>query len=169
MEFQPDGAHLLRADKQYLFAVQREKVRAFPHLTILAAGGIHRTHQRPGKAILAAVEQHGAAAIGRAVAHHQAVTAVRFPPDFRVAEIHRAAAFGQVGGRQHRVAVPFFIVDAVAHRQRLGLGLGGAAILAQMFAHSGVHQQLAAVRQFHRAAGKAAVLVICRIGGQSCG
>ena len=161
----PVGLHLLRADQQQLFAVQREKVGTFPHSAVLVVAGIQLGDKGPVQGV-GAFKQQDAALPGLVAVACRAVVFVVLPPDFRVSEIHRAVARRQGRGVQHRVLGDLAEIHAVADCDTLGLQFrmaGGGRL------HAGVHQQQLSVRGLHRCAGKASARVGGGIGGEGGG
>ena len=168
MKLQTDGVHLLRGDQQHLLAVEREKVRTFPHTSVLIVAGGHDAHKFPMLCVAALKQQNLTAAVSAPVAHH-GIKGLALAPDFRVAEIVNAVAFGNHRAVNDRVAGLLSVIHAVADRDALGLeGLNGSVASAHI-AHTCVHQQMTPVGQFHRAAGEAAVPVIVGIRSQCRG
>ena len=164
VEFQPDGGHLLGADQQHLPPVQREKVGALPHPAVLVAAGVQGGGVMPVGAVGALEQADGAAAVLGAVARHHVKGPVLLP-DLGVPEVQHAAPCGQVAAVQNGVAGVLFIVDPVAKSKALLLELFHPAVRTAHPVNAGVHQHLPAVRQFQRAAGKAAVPVRGGVGG----
>ncbi len=133
--------------------------------------GIQRCLVGPADRVVTAVQQDRAAVVRAAVADDGAVAAVCLPPDFRVAKINGAAALGQILRGQHGVCFQLFVVHAVADGKALRLPVLQKALGRALAPNAGIHQQLAAVRQLQRAAGKAAGGIIWFIrrkrGGQT--
>ena len=167
MVLEPTGQHILGAGQKDIFPVQLEEVRALPHQAEPVFVFGQHTLELPVEPVRAGVKEDLAAAVGRAVPRHAAVGPIRLPPDFRVPEIHLAAALGDVLAGQDRIAGVLLIVHAVSHRDALGLPVvTGPVRQLGPGGDTRIHQQLPAVSQLHRAAGKAPVLVCRRIRGQ---
>ena len=130
--------------------------------------GGHATLVFPMEGILALEQQYRATAVRGAISG-DGVIGVRLFPYLRIAEIHLAAALGQVRRRQHGVSLVLNIVHAVAYGRALGLIGLQSAVLPALLAHARIHQQLAAVRKLDGAAGEAAILVVGHIRGQRGG
>ncbi len=160
------GVHFLRADQQNLFAVQREKVRAFPHPAVLAGARVDLAHEAPVQPVRA-FQQHDRALPGLvAVAGHHAVHAVPVPPDLGVSEIKLAVTLGQVGVTDDGVQQGLFKVRPVPHGDALSLGFPAEGARGL---DAGVDQHQLTVRHFHGAAGKAAAGVRRRVRRQGAG
>ena len=158
-----------RAGHQHLLAVQLEEVGAFPHDAVLAAAGVQNGDVFPVEAVGAA-EQQGCAAFRFALPDDDGgITAVCLLPDLGVAEIEAAEAVGQVMLVQYRGREGLFVIEAVPHRDALGLHLARLAVRLRLFAHAGVEQQLPAVGQLGRRPREAAVLVGGAVGGEGGG
>ena len=159
------GLHLHRANHQHLLAVQLKEVGALPHDTVFAAAGVQNGDVFPVETV-GAVEQQGCAAFRFALPdQHGGIAAVRLLPDLGVAEIKAAEAVGQVMLVQYRGREGLFVIEAVPHRDALGLHLARLAVRLRLFAHAGVEQQLPAVGQLGRRPREAAVLVGGAVGG----
>ena len=168
MELQADGPHLLRAGEEHRLPVEREEIRALPHPAILVMAGRDHADVAPMEGVLALKEQDRPAPVGAAVADH-GVEPVALPPDLGIAEIVGAAALGQHGAVDDRVAVQLFVIDAVADGGALGLEALHLAVAAADIAHAGIEQQVPPVGQLHCAAGEAAVLIVVGIRRQRRG
>ena len=163
------GVHLHRAGHQHLLAVQLEEVGTFPHDAVLAAAGVQNGDVFPVEAVGAA-EQQGRAALRPALPDDDGgVAAVRLPPNLRVPEIEAAEAVGQVVLVQHRGREGLLIIEAVPHRDALGLHLAHLAVRLRLFAYAGVEQQLPAVGQLGRRPRETAILVGGAVGGEGGG
>ena len=164
MKLQPHLLHLLGADQQNAFAVQHEEVGAFPHLAVFVMAGVQNTHEAPMDAVVGNILHNGAAAVGRAAAHHGVIFLfICLVPDLGIPEVYDAAACGQIGGGEDGVLGDLLVVDAVADGHALDLAILKAAVFADDPVDAGVHQQVPAVGGLNGAAGETAVFVIFHI------
>ena len=102
VKLQADGCHLLRACQQYIHIIQTEKVRAFPHFSVLVVAGSEHTDILPVLRISTLKEKDCSAVVFTAVSDNGKVMPVLFP-DFRISEIMGASAFRKHGCINDRV------------------------------------------------------------------
>ena len=158
--FQGLCPHFHNAVKQNSFAVQVEKVGAFPHIPVAVAAGIQGACQLPVQAVPAFVEQNISTAIPAPV-HRDTVDCAVLYPDFGIPEIPGVVPLGDQLGGNHRVVFVFFVVHTISQGNALGLEFSLRGDL-----HTGVKQQMPSIGQLHPAAGEAAIAVIPGIRGQ---
>ena len=166
MKFQSFGFHKLGGSNQHLTAVQREKVRAFPHLPVLVFAAVQHPCKLPVFQIFGTVQKDLPAGIFAPAADNR-IKAVFLPPDFRIPEILRGTSLWQAVRRNHRIAVPFPVIDPVPLRHALGLTDHGFSVRPFRFLYPGIHQVLFSVI-FQCAAGKTALSVVILIRRQRC-
>ncbi len=166
MVLEAGGKHVLGAGEQHPLPVQREKVRAFPHLPETVV--IRRQHLfiMPRITVRTFKKQNLSAAVRRPVADDAAVGSVLLPPHLGIAEIKPAAAFRDIFLVQNRILIILYIVHSVPHGKALCLDFIITAVCLALLDHACVHQKLPAVRKRNRAAGKASVPVIDFIRSQ---
>ena len=165
VEFFP-GVHFLGADQQHLGAVQREKVRAFPHPSVLFPAGVDFAYEMPVQAVPAFHKQHGSRSFFVPVAHHHAIRTVFFPPYLGIAEVKFAVAFRQMGVTDHGVHEGFFKIHAVPEGDALRLRFPAESAC---WLNACITEHELSIRHFHGTAGKAATRVGSRIGCQGTG
>ncbi len=158
--------HILGAGNQHCLTIQHKEVRAFPHPAETALVGGQDPLEFPRKSVRAAVKKNLSVVLRRTVARHAAVSTIRRPPQFGIAEVKPAAVFRKLLTVQYRIARILLIVQPVSHCNALRLHLSAAAVLLGLLDHARIHQQMSAVRHYDRTAGKTAVPVIIHIRRQ---
>ena len=123
------GKHILGAGEQYLFAVQRKEVGAFPHFSETMVILYEYFFEVPVKSVVALIEQDLSGVILRQIAEYAEIGAVLLFPEFWVPKMIFTGSPGKFLGVDYRVAFVFFEIYAVAHGQTLGLDIAGTAVI----------------------------------------
>ena len=141
MEFQPLRSHKLRRHNEHMAAVQREEIRALPHLSISAAVGVKNAFKLPFHGIRRRKQGQLPASI-RVQTSNYGIKGIFFLPDSRIAEIYHRASLRQGVTFDNRIAGQLFVVDAVAYGNTLGLPYFMCSVLLQPVIDAGIHQDM---------------------------
>ena len=168
MEFKAFREHIHHAYDQHMLSVKREEIRTFPHHTESVIIADQCLHIFPLKSVITLIKKNLSACLRVSARKIAIVAAFRTLFEIGIPEIKAAAPLWDHIGINDRILFRFFIIDAVSHCDTLCLYFPHHLTGLFFFADRGIHEELPAIFQLDRAAGKTAIAVIFPVRRKRC-
>ena len=160
MKFKAFREHIHHTYDQHMLSVKREEIRTFPHHTETVIIADQRLHIFPLKSVITLIKKNLSACLRVSAGKIAIVASFRTLFQIGIPEIKAAAPLWDHIGINDRILRHFLIIDAVSHCDTLCLYFPHHLTGLFFFADRGIHEELPAIFQLDRAAGKTAVAVI---------